>query len=42
MSTHYCRIGKILPSIETESELNEDSMLLSKMLDLNDQTEKDL
>ena len=42
MSTHYCRIGKILPSIETELELNEDSMLLSKMLDLNDQTEKDL
>lgn len=42
MSTHYCRVGKTIPSIEKESELNEDSMLLSKMLDLNDQTEKDL
>lgn len=42
MSTHYCRVGKTIPSIETESELNEDAMLLSKMMDLNDQSEKDL
>ena len=42
MSTHYCRVGKTILSIETESELNEDAMLLSKMLDLNDQSEKDL
>jgi hypothetical protein len=42
MSTHYCRVGKIIPSIETESELNKNSMPLSMMLDLNNQSEKDL
>lgn len=42
MSTQYCRVGKIIPSIETESESNENSMLLSKILDLNNPSENDL
>ncbi len=41
MSTQqYCRVGKIISPLETKSELNEDSMLLSKMQDLEHQSEK--
>jgi len=42
MSTQYCRVGKIIPSIETESEFIEKSMVLSKIVDLNDPSGNDL
>ena len=41
MSTQqYCRVGKVISGIETETELHEDSMLLSNMPDLNNQSEE--